>query len=432
MIQNLEAEETLLGLALTDMPCAERVSALPDDTFSYEQTIEIFKVVRQLVKERQVPDLVTVHARLSKTKTALLVDTVGQCINLAISTAMYPQIERVALDARKRRRMQNACVKIANMAADPAEDVDNLANELNAVINDSGEKPQSISMMEASVDYLDNLGKPESTISTGIAGLDRITGGFQNSMLVVLGARPKVGKTALAMTMAIHIAQKTGPVLVNSLEMSTGEILHRIMANETRINMKKLVTKDLDQSDWENIADKFGHVSQYPIRFAKLQTPLLLRREASSMQRNGGLSMIVVDYIQLMKPDEKTNSRYEAVSSITRELKLMAMDLDVPILALTQFNRESEQGGVRRKPSMAEARDSGSIEQDANMFLIQYPPTEPKTSSELYDFWEACQRDGKEFQVLEIAANRQGPTGFVPMKFDKSHMKFMTMVREGQ
>ena len=140
--------------------------------------------------------------------------------------------------------------------------------------------------------------------------------------------------------------------------------------------------------------------------------------------------MIMVDYLQLMRSDESRKSRYEEVSSISRELKLMAMDLNVPILALTQFNRDSEQGGVRRKPTMSEARDSGSIEQDANIFLIQYPPMEPKPGTDAFEYWASCQMDGTEFQLLEIAANRQGPTGIVPLKFDKSHMRFMTMRRE--
>ena len=140
--------------------------------------------------------------------------------------------------------------------------------------------------------------------------------------------------------------------------------------------------------------------------------------------------MVLIDYIQLLRSDEPRKSRYEEVSYISRELKLMAIDLDIPILALTQFNRDSEQGGVRRKPSMSEARDSGSIEQDANLFLIQYPPMEPKAGSEMYEFWASCQRDGTEFQQLEIAANRQGPTGVVPLRFDKSHMRFVTLTKE--
>ena len=141
--------------------------------------------------------------------------------------------------------------------------------------------------------------------------------------------------------------------------------------------------------------------------------------------------MIMVDYIQLMNSDDRRKSRYEEISSISRELKLMAMELDVPILALTQFNRESEHGDTKRKPSMSEARDSGSIEQDANIFIIQYEPDEPKPDTPIREYWDACHSDGSGFQILEIAANRQGPTGNVLIKFDKSHMRFTTLERIG-
>ncbi len=427
MLQNLEAEQTLIGLALTEMECAEKVALLPEDTFFYAETKEIYKIIKQMVKDREIPNLVSIYTRFPEAGYLKPMEFMQTCIGLAISTAMYPQIEQTCLDLRKRRKLKDACIDVAKVIEDPREDVDNLSGKLTEAINDNGNKPSSENLPDILIDFFDELGKPDTMISTGVAGLDRITGGFMNGMLIILGARPKVGKTALALSVATHIAQRTGPVLMVSLEMGSKEIITRMMASKSGVNMKKIVTKDLQESDWIKLSEQLSDLAQVPIRFAKTPTPLQIRREAGNMKRNGGLSMIVVDYIQLMKPDEKTNSRYEAVSSITRELKLMAMDLDVPILALTQFNRESEQGGVRRKPSMSEARDSGSIEQDANLFLIQYPPTEPRMGSELYEYWASCQEDGIEFQILEIAANRQGPTGFVPMRFDKAHMNFTTL-----
>ena len=201
------------------------------------------------------------------------------------------------------------------------------------------------------------------------------------------------------------------------------------MSAETGVEMQKYVTKELTQTELEATSEAMPIVGGLSMKIINKQTPLQIRRAASDMQRNGGLSMIVVDYIQLMKADTNKKSRYEEVSEISRELKLMAMDLNVPVLALTQFNRDSEQGGQKRKPSMSEARDSGSIEQDANVFLIQYAPAEPNQSSELYSYWEECQGYGQEFQILEVAANRQGPTGSTPIRFDKTHMKFATLTR---
>ena len=148
------------------------------------------------------------------------------------------------------------------------------------------------------------------------------------------------------------------------------------------------------------------------------------------MQEDGGLAMVLIDYIQLMRADGRHATRYEEVSAISREIKLLAMDLGVPVIALTQFNRNSEGGGWKGKktmPTMAEAKDSGSIEQDANLFLIQYEPEEPDKQSEAWQAYHMCQANGWAWQVLAIAKNRQGRTGAINLAFDKPHMQFKSI-----
>lgn len=429
MLCNIEAEQTLIGLAISDQECAELLAQLPENTFTDPETVTLFRIIREIIKEHGTPNMVSIANRIPHNAKSVM-ECSRKCVNLAISPTMYKQIETELLDFRKRRMMMAVCEKVVNKASDPLIDVDTMAGELTAMINDTGNKAQSVNIQDVVVEFIEGLGNQEEMISTGIAGLDRIAGGLQNGMLAILGARPKVGKTALGLSIAMHVAEKTGPVLIVSLEMKPKEIMQRMMAAESGVDMKKIVTHRLDDQDLVEMSKHYEYVSTLPIRFAMTPTPLQIRREASAMQRNGGLAMIMVDYLQLMRSDESRKSRYEEVSSISRELKLMAMDLNVPILALTQFNRDSEQGGVRRKPTMSEARDSGSIEQDANIFLIQYPPMEPKPGTDAFEYWASCQMDGTEFQLLEIAANRQGPTGIVPLKFDKSHMRFMTMRRE--
>lgn len=428
MIQDHDTEVFLLGLAMNNMECAEKLVSLPEDSFSFPETLEVFKTIRKLMKDHNVPDATTVFMNIPASSTkARQIAMVAPSKGFAPS--MYAQYEQMLLDLRKKRNLKYACIRVANAIDDPGEDVDLLAGELSGIINDTGNKPTATGISDAVMDFYEDLGKKSEAIYTGIAGLDRITGGFHEGTLNILGARPKVGKTALALSIALNVARKSGPVLIVSLEMTEREIMARVMSSETGINMQKFVTKNLDDNDWISTGEKVGEVSLLPVRFCRAPSPLKVRREAAAMLRNGGLKLIVIDYIQLMRADESKKSRYEEVSSISRELKLMAMDLNVPILALTQFNRESEQGGQRRKPSMAEARDSGSIEQDCNMFLIQYPPTEPEPSSIMHEFWDACQRMGSEFQILEVAANRQGPTGNVMLQFDKSHMDFITLRR---
>ena len=429
MLRNLQTEQTLIGLSLTDQECAEQLATLPEDSFAYPESIALFRIIRQIIKEHGTPNIVSVGTRIPDSAVELL-ECSKQCLALSISTVMYKQLETELLELRKRRILLSACEKVAGQAADPMIDIDEMMATLNKAVNDNANQVDSMNMQEAVTEWMDDLNESHPMISTGIAGLDQITGGLQNGMLAILGARPKVGKTALGLSIATNVARKTGPVLIVSLEMTRKEIMTRIMAAETGTDMQKYVTRKMDQSDYEAIAEVIPDVVSLPIRIINKQTPMQVRRFAANMQRNEGLSLIMVDYIQLMKSDDSKKSRYEEVSSISRELKLLAMDLNVPVLALTQFNRDSEQGGQKRKPSMSEARDSGSIEQDANIFMIQYAPNEPKMDSDMYEFWEACQYDKSEFQILEVAANRQGPTGNVLLKFDKSHMRFTTLRRE--
>lgn len=429
MLHNLEAEQTLIGLAMSDKDCAEKLAMLPEDLFYHSETKALFRIIQGIVKEHGIPNIVSVGNRIPG-MAKNMIECSRRCLAMGIVPGMYSQLELEALDLRKRRILLDACQKVANQAADPLTDVDAMMADLNKAINDNANRVEVQTMRDAVVEWMEDLSNRDSMVNTGIAGLDRITGGLQKGMLAILGARPKVGKTALGLSIATNVARKTGPVLIVSLEMTQKEIITRIMAAETGTDMQKYVTKNLNDDELERMAAAMPEVAAMKIKIINKQTPLQIRRFASEMKRGEGLSMIMIDYIQLMKPDDGKKSRYEEVSSISRELKLMAMDLNVPILALTQFNRESEHGGVKRKPSMSEARDSGSIEQDANIFIVQYAPEEPKLESEAHEYWETCQGDGSEFQILEVAANRQGPTGNVMVKFDKKHMRFTTLRRD--
>ena len=434
MLANAKSEQTLIGIALENAECAEALAQLPEEAFTEEETRVLFRIIREMVLEHKTPNMVSVGQRVTGNAAYVkhIMECGEVCMKYVISASMYKQIETEVVDLYRRRELRKVCMDVSAKIADPSEDVDASAARIAAAVNDNPLKEQSRNISDVVEEFLEDMDSESGMISTGIAGLDRLTGGIQNGNLVILGARPKVGKTALGLSIALHVAKKAGPVLINSLEMTPKEIMARIIAAASGVSMTRIVRKNLKEQDHLDMSNRYQAIASLPIRFAHLTTPLRVRQEAFRMQRNNGLSMIMIDYLQLMSPNGKTNGRYEAVSEISRELKLLAIDLDVPILALTQFNRGSEQGGVRRKPSMSEARDSGSIEQDANMFLIQYPPTKPNEASEMYEYWAACEQDGTEFQMLEVAANRQGQTGTVMLKFDKAHMRFITMTKEEQ
>lgn len=428
-IHNVDLEMTIIGLALTDYDCAEKVAALPEGSFWVPEMDGLHKAITEIIKDHNIPNTVTLQTKLSDYHTVYM-PCIDKCFRNAISVAMYKQLETELLDLRRRRRLFSACDDAMKESFDLTKDIDEIEGTMIKRVSEDAGKEESISASDALFGFIEGLNEKDTMIPTGIAGIDSLVGGLQNGMLAIIGARPKVGKTALGLSIALNVAMRRGPVLMVSLEMTPKEIITRMVSAFSGVDMHKLVTKNLDYNDCELLPDAYADINALPIRFSKATSPLQIRREASRMMRNGGLKMIMVDYIQLMRSDENKKSRYEEVSNISRELKLMAMELNVPILALTQFNRESEAGGQRRKPTMAEARDSGSIEQDANIFIIQYPPSEPPPGNPLHDYWAACQEEGSEFQILEVAANRQGPTGTAMVKFDKKHMRFITLRRE--
>ena len=424
-IHNVDLEMTIIGLALTDAECAEKVAALPEGSFWVPEMDGLHKAINEIVKDHNIPNVVTLQTKLVDYHSVYM-PCVEKCFKNAVSVAMYKQLEIELLDLWRRRKLFSTCDKAMTDAFDISKDIDKIEGEMVRQINEDTGKEESVTASDALIEFIEGLNEKDTMLPTGIAGIDNLVGGLQNGMLAIIGARPKVGKTALGMSI---VAMRRGPVLMVSLEMTPKEIITRMVSAFSGVDMHNIVTKNLSDQECEKLPAAYADIGALPIRFSKASSPLQVRKEATRMARNGGLKMIMVDYIQLMRSDESRKSRYEEVSMISRELKLMAMELNVPILALTQFNRESEQGGQKRKPTMAEARDSGSIEQDANIFIIQYPPSEPPPGNELHDYWAACQEEGSEFQILEVAANRQGPTGTVMVKFDKKHMRFITLRR---
>lgn len=331
------------------------------------------------------------------------------------------------MDCRSRRIINAACTKALQDINSPGSSLD----EIRAMITAGTDSPVKDipTMGDAYIEWATSLDKQKKhRIETGLSRLDSITGGISGGKLIVLGARPGVGKSALALYMASHAACRSGPVLYVSLEMDRAEVFNRIVACVSGIDSQKTGRGDPDTA--AEASDAAFRVAKMPMHIVTdAVTPLTVRRYAGQIKRTEGLSLIVIDYLQLMRTDSKAVSRYEAVSELSRELKLLAMDLDTPILALTQFNRQSEAGNgmKKRPPSMSEARDSGSIEQDANVFLTFYELDDKLIADA--DRWmlEQARRDGCSLMCIAVEKNRSGETGIMSVKFDKARMRFKAM-----
>ncbi len=428
VLQSLETEEAIIGIAMESGECARKLAALPADFFTSADTKAAYQAVQRLTGRGEKVDLITLEAEASKEQPLI-----GQMLMRAMQegwkTAWFEQYTAILDDCRKRRNLMAVATEVLNGVRDPGESPDVLAEKMAKGCQMKTVGGNSVDMVEALAMLMDTFGDKRKSCQTGIAGFDRLTGGIRGGKLVVIGARPGVGKTALALSIAKHVAIHTGGVLIVSLEMNEEEITARLYAGESGVDVQELESGSLSDESLDTFAKCGPVVASLPIRIAtRCTTPMQIRREATRMRDQGGLEMIVVDYLQLVRPDGKHTSRYEAVSEISRELKLMAMELNVPVLALTQFNRESEAGknGQRSKrpPHMAEAKDSGSIEQDANIFIVQYAPEEPGSDPYAQQACQICDAKGWEWQQLIIEKNRQGKTGKINVAFDKAHMTF--------
>lgn len=432
---NRDAEMAMIGLAMQDYGCAVQLAALPESIFAGADMQKLHRALQRCMADNVTPELITLASEAGK-EIANPEPLLIACMQAGFSPAMYGQYLVILDDCRKRRAMKAQGANLISAANDPSSKPDK-AVELACEALRSGQTTNtSVKANEAVVRLLDSFNEArQNRCFTGIADLDRITGGIRGGKLIILGARPGVGKTALGLQIAHHVATHGAPVLIVSLEMDEVEIMSRIAAAESGVNVERLESGMITEEDQDALTAKFGELCQLPMQIAtRANTPALIRREAVSMQHNGGLGMIMVDYIQLLHSSGKSTSRYDEVSSISRDLKQLAMELGVPVLALTQFNRQSE-GGVggkaeRRKPQMSESKESGSIEQDANLFLTLWEPPEPAPEQDAW--WRGDWNADMAFMELSIEKNRQGRTGSIPLAFDKPHMRFHNLTQEAR
>lgn len=431
-MHNLAAEKALLGAGINDYAVARQVAALPEELFTEPHCQATHRAIKRLVSRGVTPDLLTMDAEVqcdfSDTAALMEMQQAG------FSPAMASQHEALLREARKRRVLYQLAGNLMQDAPNPGVSVTAIQNKGLETLRRADDAPQSSSMQDVMLALVDSIDSAKSKRrQVGIADFDRLTGGLQAGQLIYIGARPGIGKTALGLAMATHVARHSGPVLFVSLEMGNAEIGARIMAAESGVDLDHLSTGRMQEADYSRITPLYGELAKLPMHVtSRATTPLQVRSEAVRMQTREGLALIAIDYIQLMRGDGRYSSRYEEISAISRELKLMAMELDVPIISMCQLNRQSEKGMGRTKsaPSMAEARDSGALEQDANLFLTLYEPEEPDSQNDEWQLYHMCQANGLAWQVLTVEKNRQGRAGKINVGFDKAHMRYKALIQD--
>jgi replicative DNA helicase len=435
--QSIDAEQSVLGALLIDRDAVIEVADFlrPQD-FYRQAHATVYEAVLELYERREPIDIVTVSEALER-RDAL--ESVGgsayltSLINLtptAVNAVHYGRIvERKAV----LRNLIGAAGKIAAIgyddSADVSEAIDRAEQELFGVSQkriQAGFAPLK-SLLHQAYDRLDFLHQHKGEISgikTGFKDLDVLTSGLQKSDLIVVAARPSVGKTSLALNFAEYAAVRDGRTVgIFSLEMSKEQLVLRLLSSVANIDSQRLRTGFLEEMDFTRLAPAMNSLAEAPIYID--DTPNIstmeLRTKARRLQAEAGLDMIVVDYLQLMQSSvtSRDANRVQEVSEITRGLKALARELQVPVVALSQLSRQTEMR-ESKEPRLSDLRESGSIEQDSDLVLFLWREKERGEDDD---------RDGEVIN-LHLAKHRNGPTDRMKLYFRKSQTRFVAYADE--
>jgi replicative DNA helicase len=434
--QSIEAEQSVLGGLLLDNTAWDRISDLVSEREFYRADHRlVFQHIIQLVENNRPADVLTVAESLER--SGRLNDAGGQAYlgSLALNTPSAANIRRYAEIVRDRsvmRQLAAVGTEIADSAYSPMgrearELIDEAESKVFQIAEAGAKSSQGFvkidPILTETVERIDMLYSRENKndvigIATGYFDLDRMTSGLQSGELIIIAARPSMGKTALAMNIVEHVAlQLKKACAVFSMEMSGTQLAMRMIGSVGRVDQHKLRTGTFEEQEWPRLVDAVGHLndSQIFIDDTAGLTALEVRSRARRLHRQcGGLSLIVVDYLQLMSGNAsgREENRATEVAEISRSLKSLSKELKVPVVALSQLNRSVESRQDKR-PMMSDLRESGAIEQDADLILFIY-------RDEVYN----PESPAKGTAEIIIAKQRNGPTGLVKLTFLGRHTRF--------
>jgi replicative DNA helicase len=427
--QNLEAERSILGAILLDNHALNAaVENLKPEDFFLEQHRRVFNQMIVLGESQQAIDLVTLTESLHRVGELESSGGAPYLAALADGMPRVSNVEHYARIVREKALLRNLIHATHNIqqraleGEDGADTIlDNAESSIFAIAEDRI-KAGLIPVKDIVRDNFERLekifreGKSITGVSTGYTELDKLLSGFQPSELLILAARPSQGKTALALNLAENISIRAGlPVAFFSLEMSKESLLQRLVASVAQIDAHKFRTGHLSREDWRKMTEALGTISSAPLWIddAGSTSVLEIGAKARRLKRDKGLAMVVVDYLQLITGRGRFGNRQEEVSSISRGLKGLAKELQIPVLVLSQLSRAPQR--EERGPQLSDLRESGAIEQDADVVMFIYRPHWAKLDA------SPEERDQAEIQV---AKQRNGPTDKVRFVFRSRLTRF--------
>ncbi|MBU1164718.1 replicative DNA helicase [Patescibacteria group bacterium] len=437
--QNLEAESSLIGSLLIDKDGIVKIADIVNvDDFYKDAHRLIFEAIKELYEKREPIDLLSLGNRLESKKQLKSIGGKTYLTSLANMVPTSSHVINYAQIVQKKatlRRLINAASQITEYGYKETEDVEIILDKSEQILFKVSQKylkrafvPIKDVLVEAfdRIDELHKEGGKLRGIPTYYIDLDNILAGFQKSDLIILAARPSMGKTTLALDIARNIATKAKvPIGIFSLEMSKEQLVDRLLCAEAGVDLWKMRTGKLsdqgENDDFSKIGHAMGTLSEASIYIDDSANANIMeiRTKARRLQSEHGLGLIVIDYLQLMEGRSGTENRVQEVSEISRNLKAIARELDLPVLALSQLSRGVEQR-ESHIPRLADLRESGSIEQDADVVMFIYREA-------MYQ--KDLDPDKQHLAEVHISKHRNGPTGKIQLYFDENKVTFKSLER---
>ena len=430
--QSIEAEQSVLGSMLVDKEVIPIVMEIlkPEDFYRPDHR-EIYEVVIELFDRSQPIDLITVSERLKLHGKLELIGGLEYLSNIATAvptTANVRNYSKIVEEKSLLRKLIRASSDIVDLGFDASEEVSYIIDRAEQGIFDILQKRSSQGFIPIKDVLVDTFNKLEELynnkgtitgISTGFVDLDFKTAGLHNTDLILIAARPAMGKTALALNLAQNVAVHSKvPVAVFSLEMSKEQLVNRMLSSEAMVDGSRMKTGQLEDNDWQKVAKALGPLSEAPIFIDDTPgvTITEIRAKCRRLKLEHNLGLVIIDYLQLMQGSKsKSENRQQEISEISRSLKMLAKEINVPVITLSQLSRAPETRTDHR-PILSDLRESGAIEQDADIVMFLYR-----------DDYYNPETDKKNIAELIIAKHRNGSTGTVELVWLGQYTKFANL-----
>ena len=431
-----DAEQAVLGAMLLDQDAALRAAELLDHSMFYKEGHRrLFRAMVNLTEQRVVIDHITLRDELVRRNELESAGGVEYLAELVDSVATPANLEHHAKILREKsilRRLIEASTGIIQSAYEGRLGANELLDQAEGRIFRISQERRTDGFMRIKemlwpamerIETLHRSGTAVTGVPSGFADLDGLTSGFQRSELVIVAARPSMGKTAFCLNIATNAAHKGHGVAIFSLEMSKDSLVQRMLCAEAMIDSQAVRQGRIRDSDYPKLARASGILQQCPIWIddSPALTLLEMRGKARRLRAEVEVGLVIVDYLQLMRSPDYAENRVQEISDISRSLKALARELEIPVIALSQLSRASEQRGGDKTPMLSDLRDSGAIEQDADIVIFIHRP-------EMYkDRREKAESQGQNIEGLadvHLAKHRNGPTGNLKLHFHKAFTRF--------